>query len=321
MSKQFFKYLLTSLIIFTSILSLNSCNSAEDANVKHIRVGMNTWPGYEPFMLAKENNYLANSVHISRLDSATDVIKSFKSEIIDIACVTLDEALIYQDISGEDIKIITIMDFSTGGDVVIATKDIKTMKDLKGKVVGVESSALGSFMITRAVDKTDGLNINDINIINISYEHHEKEFINKNVDAVVTFEPVKTKLLKSGAHIIFDSTQIPGEIIDVMIVKTKTLKAKKQEIQALVDAWYKSVKYISTNTKDSMQKMADYEQINITEFIVAFDGIDVPSKEHNQIFFKLKLNTAIELMQRTLMKKHFIQNKTKPSSLYSDEFL
>ena len=188
LSNQFFK-LLFSIVFF---ILLSGCSINKD---KSIRLGMNTWPGYEPFILAKELNYLSENVYISRLDSATDVVKSFKSDIIDIACLTLDEAIVLQHNSNDDITIIATIDFSAGGDAIIANKTIKNMADLKGKKVGVESSALGAFMISRAVDLTPNLEINDIRIIDVGYEHHMEKFINKDIDAVVTFEPVKTKLL------------------------------------------------------------------------------------------------------------------------------
>ena len=317
---QFFKNILLVLSISFSAIFLNSCSSNED-EIKPLRIGMNTWPGYEPFVFAKEQGFLAENVKISRVASATDVIKSFKSDIIDVACITLDEAIILQNRSEEAIKIITIMDFSTGGDAVISKKEIKSMVELKGKRVGVESSALGAFMISRAVDLTPNLKMNDLKIINLGYEHQEAEFKKGNVDAVVTFEPVKTNLLQGNAHVIFDSTQIPGEILDVMVVKEKTILTKKTALQSLVNGWYKSIEYISNNQDKSLQKMAKYEHISYQEFKTAYNGIKVPSLIENSKFYKDKLDDTIIKINAILLEKKLITKSIIPKNIYTDQFL
>ena len=317
MLRRFFNYIfLATIILFTL-----GCSSQND-DLKPLRIGMNIWPGYEPFALAKENGFLDDNVKISRILSATDVMKAFKSDIIDVACITLDEALIYQDKNDEKIKIITIMDFSTGGDVLIAKKEIQSLKDLKGRLVGVESTALGLFMLTRILEFTPELSIDDLRIVNLEYGHHENEFLQDNIDAVITFEPVKTRLLQnSNAHVLFDSTKIPGEILDVMVVKEKAIKTKKNAIKSMVDGWYKSVDYISKNKAASISKMAGYENITTDEFKVAYQGIKVLSRDENIDFFESKLHKTIEKVERTLAEKMIIENKNLSKSLYSDLFL
>lgn len=319
-SNQFFKTILLAVSISFIVILLNACTS-NTQDVKSLRIGMNTWPGYEPFVFAKEKGYLQKNVYISRLDSATDTIKAFKSGIIDVACLTLDEAIILQNSIGEPIKIITILDFSTGADAIISTKEIKSMQDLKGKKVGVESSALGAFMLSRAVDSTPGLTMNDLNIVYISYENHETAFDKENIDAVVTFEPVKTNLLRRNTHVIFDSMQIPGEILDVMVVKEETILEKELALQLLVDGWYESIEHISRNLKSSLQIMAKYEYISYEEFKMAYKGIKTPSRDENKHIFNATLDDSISKISTILLKKKLIRKKINSKNLYSDKFI
>jgi NitT/TauT family transport system substrate-binding protein len=48
---------------------------------------------------------------------------------------------------------------------------------------------------------------------------------------------------------VFDSSQIPGEIIDMMVVNTKTLKDNPKLGKALVGAWYEIMSTMSKNDK------------------------------------------------------------------------
>ena len=320
---QLNQYFRSLFLIVAAALSLSvfiGCTSQKEIS-KPLRIGMNTWPGYEPFVLAKKHGFLAENVKISRVNSATDVIKAFKSDLIDIACLTLDEAIILQSKSDDNIKIIVVMDMSTGGDAVIARKDIGSMQDLKGGRIGVESSALGSFILSRAVDLTPGLSLNDLKVVNLSYEHHMTEFNKGNIDAVVTFEPVKTKLLKGYAHVLFDSSQIPGEILDVMIIKEKTIHTKKLAMQKVVKAWFKSVEYISKERKKSLNEMASYEGITFEEFKIAYTGISVPSLQANRDFFSTQLHTSIKRLNKILGEKKLVSKEIVPQDLYSDVFL
>ncbi|MCU7799406.1 MAG: ABC transporter substrate-binding protein [gamma proteobacterium symbiont of Lucinoma myriamae] len=316
---RFFNFIF--LIIIISMPLLSGCDTQNNEH-KVLRIGMNTWPGYEPLMLAKEKGFISKNIKISRVDSATDVIKALRSDLIDVACVTLDEAMMFQATSNEPIKIITIMTFSTGGDALIANKSISSMALLKGKRIGVESSALEAFMLSRAVDLTSGLHINELKIIITGYEHHEKEFQEGNIDAVVTFEPIKTKLLQNrNNHILFDSTQIPGEIIDVMIVKEKNILSKHDALQALINGWYKSIEYINKEPEQSMQMMASYEEISFNEFKTAYHGIKIPTRMETTEFYTNKLSHTITTTEKILLDKKLVHQKIIPEVLYSHQFL
>src|SRR5262245_18452013 len=44
-----------------------------------------------------------------------------------------------------------------------------------------------------------------------------------------------------GATLVFDSSKIPGEIIDLLVVKTETLKENPDLGKALVGIWYETI--------------------------------------------------------------------------------
>lgn len=57
----------------------------------------------------------------------------------------------------------------------------------------------------------------------LEVDEHEGAFGSGKVDAVVTFEPVRSRLLARGAVQIFDRRQIPGEIIHVLVMRTDAM--------------------------------------------------------------------------------------------------
>ena len=98
---------------------------------------------------------------------------------------------------------------------MLARPELKELKDIKGRRVGVESGALGAYVLARAL-QIAGLNRTDISVVSIPVPEQEQAFQGRRVDAVVTMEPNRTRLLAQGARQLFDSSQIPGEIVDVL---------------------------------------------------------------------------------------------------------
>jgi NitT/TauT family transport system substrate-binding protein len=70
----------------------------------------------------------------------------------------------------------------------------------------------------------------------------EAAYQTPDVKAVVTWNPIVQDLLKvPSAHKVFDSSQIPGEIMDLAIVNTATLKDNPDFARALVGIWYETM--------------------------------------------------------------------------------
>jgi NitT/TauT family transport system substrate-binding protein len=71
-------------------------------------------------------------------------------------------------------------------------------------------------------------------------------FVTPDVTAVVTWNPLLSEIDNiSGANLVFDSSKIPGEIIDIMMVNTTTLKDNPDFGKALVGAWYEMMGLMS----------------------------------------------------------------------------
>lgn len=315
-------YFIASFYLLVLGVFFTACQSKDDS--KYITVSMNTWPGYEPILLAKEKGYIRDNVKINRMDSATDVITAFHSGITDVAFVTLDEVLTLRDRIDYGIKIIAILDTSHGGDAILSQSHIKKLKDLKGKKVGVESTAIGAYLLLRAFSLNDEISLSDIEIVPMLYSKHEEAFINSAVDAVATFEPIKSALLKRKANVLFDSSQIPNEILDVMIVKDETIEAKGDEIKEMLSGWFESIEFLEKYHDKAMSMMAKYEGISSAEFNIAHGGLKVPNLSDNKKMLSLNngefLKHAIDL-EKFLLLNEMISKEDDLRKIITDGLL
>jgi len=309
------------LFFLSAVLLLNCCSEQQHT----LRVAHNNWPAYQPLSLAKDLGMLENNTEVIRIANTSDVLKAFKDDIIDIAAVTLDEALLLQSENAEPIMVILVLDISHGADVIIARSNIRSLNDLKGKRVGVESSALGAFMLSRALSVGSNLNFSDLNILPLTHDKHFDSFINNEIDVVVTFEPVKSLLLaQSGSHVIFDSSRIAGEIVDVLVTKQRTAELKHAAIKKLVDAYFSTIQHINDNPDQTNARMAFYQGMSKSEFMASKKGISIPDLTTNRkllIGEQKGIKKTIDSLAKVLLNQRIISHWDKNKVMVSHQFL
>lgn len=246
-----------------------------------LRIGTNTWPGYEPLYLARELNYLdKNKIRLIEYTSTSQVLKAYKNGLLDAAALTLDEAITLLD-QGEQPRIVLVMDISNGGDVILGQASVKNMADIKGKRIGVEHTALGAYFLSRAIEVSH-INKSDITIVPVEAHQHERFFTDKKIDALVTFDPVRSILLSQGANKLFDSSQIPGEIVDVLVVRSSKLPAFKKQIEHLKNSWFQALKTMNDQPAKSAEIMSKRLKISSEEVLKAYDEMLFPGREENE---------------------------------------
>ncbi|MAD90352.1 MAG: hypothetical protein CMK64_11665 [Pseudoalteromonas sp.] len=256
-------------LLITICLFLISCTEHTQAP---LRIGTNTWPGYEPlYVTQKKSSEFLNKIKFIEYRNASQVLNGIINNSIDVAAVTLDEAVKIKAL-GYDIQVVWVIDESYGADALISMNS-ETIEALKGKKIGVETSALGAYFLRRFLENKQ-LEKNDFEIVNLEVNRHLDAIKQGTVDAVLTFDPVKSKLLESGATNLFDSTQIPGEIIDVLIVNRANFSTQQQvTLSQFLKAHARTVIAINSNIKPYYHSLNNRLNLSETQFFDSFSQI------------------------------------------------
>jgi NitT/TauT family transport system substrate-binding protein len=245
-----------------------------------LRIGTNVWIGSEPLYLARElGRFDPAAVQLVEYPSASEVLRAFRNQAIDGMVISLDE-LFGLAADGLDPRIITIVDVSHGADVVVGRGGMKSMTDLKGKSVAVESGALGAFVLSRAL-ALSGMQASDVNVVHLESNEQPSAFEKGQVDGAVTFDPYRAQFLRAGAKILFDSTQIPGEIVDLLAVRASAIEKRPKAVQALLTGWFAAIDYMARDPKDAAHRMGVRQQTSGEQFLEAQKGLHVPSRDEN----------------------------------------
>ena len=110
------------------------------------------------------------------LKRASEVLRAYRNQAIDGMVISLDE-LFGLAVDGFQPRIILVVDVSHGADVVVGRPGMRTMRDLKGKSVAVESSALGAFVLSRAL-ALNGMQASDVNVVHLESNEQPDAFAN-----------------------------------------------------------------------------------------------------------------------------------------------
>ena len=300
--------------MFIALIVFASCRSEPQTPM---RIGTIVWPGYEPIYLAQGLNYFdSDLIQPVAFTSSTDVMTAFRNKTIEAGAFTLDEALTLAQFD-PDVSIVLVVDISHGADVILGRPGITSMKDLRGKRIGLETTAVCAYTLARALQK-NGLKQNELNIVNLNINEHESAFKQRKIEAIVTFEPVRTKLLASGARILFDSSQIPNEIVDVIAVRKDYLKKQSDVVGRFINGWFRALVYLKEHSSGAAEMMKGRLQLNRDEVLASYNGLRLPDR--NEVSRLLSgnnpqlLDTARNI-QTMMLEQRLLIKKTDVSQL------
>ena len=167
-------------------------------------------------------------------------INLYTSGRYDGVTMTNMDALTIPAASGKDSTSLFITDYSNGNDAVVL-KNGESMSDIADRDVYLVQYSVSHYTLARALEKSD-MSERDINTVNTSDADIVGVFEQSGVDAVTAWNPQLREIAEhSDASVVFDSSEIPGEILDMMVVDTETLEAHPELGKSLTGAWYETL--------------------------------------------------------------------------------
>jgi len=262
-----------NLVFLLLSLCLAGCNASTPQPLK---VGSIAWAGYAPLFVAEHNGeFSAADIRLTTVPSSTDVLRLLESGLIDVGALTLGEALTALA-HGLDLKVILIMDYSNGADVLVAQPNIRTLAELKGKRVAKEPTVIASVMLSMALAKA-GLTLQDVSVRKLYAHDHLKAFAKGKVDAVITYAPYDQALLHQGGKRLFDSSQIPGVIVDVLAVRKDSLQSKGEALETLIGQFYAAETFMREHPAEAASIIAAKAGITPAEVSESLHGLRYPN--------------------------------------------
>lgn len=242
---------LTSLafrsIIGASLLALAITAPAHAAPKKDFKVAWSIYVGWMPWGYAADTGIVKKwadkygiTIEVKQFNDYVESVNQYTAGSFDAVTITNMDALSIPAAGGIDTTAVVMGDFSNGNDAVIL-KNKADLAAIKGQKINLVEFSVSHYLLARALESKQ-LAEKDIKVVNTSDADLAAAYKTSDVTAVVTWNPIVSEILASpGATKVFDSSQIPGEIMDLMVANTAVLKDNPNFGKALVGIWYETI--------------------------------------------------------------------------------
>jgi NitT/TauT family transport system substrate-binding protein len=224
------------------------------------RVAWSHYTGWEPWGYAEQAGILKKwadkydiDIELTLVNDYIESINLYTAGKFDACAMTNMDALTIPAVGGIDSEAVIVGDFSNGNDGIVMKKG-STVADLKGRTVNLVELSVSHYLLARALDM-NGLSERDVKLVNTSDADIAALFISDKNGAAVTWNPPLMQARNAeGAKLVFDSSGIPGEIIDLMVVRSNAPDSLKL---ALNGAWYETLA-VMTGKDAAAEKAIEY---------------------------------------------------------------
>jgi NitT/TauT family transport system substrate-binding protein len=196
------------------------------------------------------------TIQVTQLNDYVESLNQYTAGKFDGCTMTNMDALTVPAAGGVDSTALIAGSYSNGNDGIVLKGAGKTMKDIKGQNVNLVQFSVSHYLLARGLDAA-GLRERDVKVVNTSDADIVGAFGTPKVTSVVTWNPQLAGVAATpGSTMVFDSSKVPGEIIDLMVVNTATLKDNPALGKALTGAWFEVMAMMKAKDKDALTHMA-----------------------------------------------------------------
>jgi len=260
------------------------------AMAEPLKIGYSDWPGWVAWEVGVEKGWFKEEgvdVKFEWFDYVASM-DAFAAGKLDAVGMTNGDALVTGSTGAQSVMAI-INDYSNGNDMIVAKPGLTSIKQLKGKKIGVEVGFVGHLLLLNALEKA-GLSEADVELVNVPTNETPQVLASGDVDAIVAWQPSSGIALTQvpGSKAIYTSADEPGLIYDVLSVSPQSYATDKAKWAKVAKVWYRIVDYIKdpkTNA-DAISIMASRVGLTPAEYKGFVKGTNILTLDEAKAFYK-----------------------------------
>lgn len=290
-----------------------------------LKIGYSDWPGYTVLEVAKQKGWFKEAgvdVELAWFDYLPS-LDAFSAKKVDAVCVVATDALV-NGANGAKSKVIALLDYSEGSDMIIGKPGINSIKDLKGQKVGVELTLVEHLLLLRALE-ANGMKQSDVELVGTPTNETPQTLASGKVAAIGAWYPVSGQALKqvAGSKKLYTSAEAKGLIFDVLAVDPTSFAKHKDDWEKVVKVYYKCVDYLKdpATADDAVKIMSAKVGADAKEYAQAVPGTHFLTLAEAKTAFKKGDGLDSVYGSMTLGNKFNIANKVYKVSQKPDNYL
>ncbi len=288
-----------------------------------VAIGISGWTGYAPLTLAKEAGIFKKHGVDATLKKIPVTERHLAIASGDVQCAaTTIETFVTWNANGVPITQVVWLDKSYGADGLVARNSIASIKDLKGKTVGVQGPGSSPHFGLAWMLRKNGLTMKDITVATMSPQAAAQAFIAGQNDAAFTYEPYLSSVReKPEAGKILATTIDYPMVMDTFGCTPKFIKENPKAVQAMVNAYFEALELMKSQPAKSNEIMgADVKQ-TAEQFAKSASYLRWQDKAANQKFFAGELQAFAKEAAALLLETGTIKSVPDASTFIDASFI
>jgi NitT/TauT family transport system substrate-binding protein len=214
-------------------------------------------------------------IDVVQINDYIESINQYTAGQFDGCTMTNMDALTIPAAGGVDSTALIIGDFSNGNDGIVLKGADKKLADIKGQRVNLVELSVSHYLLARALDSVE-MSERDVTVVNTSDADLVGVFNASDVTSTVTWNPLLSEITAiPDTTKVFDSSDIPGEIIDLLVVNTETLEANPAFGKALTGAWYEIMAKMQAGDEEALTMMAEASGTDLAGYQAQLDATNM----------------------------------------------
>ncbi len=263
-----------------------SDTKSKDGKLTEVTLGTTSWPTNMFYYLADEKGFFEENgvkVKIQDFSSTTESTNAFVGGKLDFVTFASSETISPFE-EGADYKIVMESDKSNGCEGLVATSDIKSIKDLKGKTVATQMYSVDHMLLLTLLNN-NGMSQDDINLVDMSIQEAGNAFVAGQCDAACIWDPYFSQAKAAGGNVLFSSADNPDLITDVLGASSDMCENHPDAVKGVIKGFMEAVDYWKSNPDESNEYMGKKLGVDADEFKSEMDGLIIPTMDEEVTAF------------------------------------
>lgn len=281
-------------------------------------IGTVVWAGYGPFYVADKLDLYEQfglDVELQFFNDPALLPSAMAGGAVDGAMLTYDQ-VVGSVAKGLKHRVVMPIDFSNGGDAIVADKSVTSIADFKGKQVGYNPLSPSDFLLAYAL-QVNGMTEKDIKAVNMTPEGIPSAMASGSLPVGVTYEPNVSQILGMAGgdkfHVVYSSKDAPGLITDVLAFDEKMIKAEPAAITAMIKGYQAGLEYMQAHPDESAEIIGKVLGVSAAEAREQMEGVyNIPLDEMAKNFTESEETTSF-YGSGAVIADLLVKNKQIPS--------
>ena len=289
-----------------------------------IRIGYQLGINHTLLIVAKQKGWFEEEfkndgikLEYSQFTSGPPMIESFAGEKLDFGQVG-DQPAIQARANSIDVRAIGIYASGYKGDGLIVPNgsDIKSIKDLKGKKVGITVGSTGHRLLYLFLESA-GLKPSDVKEVNLQPADIKTAIATKSIDAAVTWEPwISTVEVEGIGHKVVDATGVKFGVNNIIVTGAFAEKYPKI-VERVLKVYVKSEKWVKENPDKAIDLVATDTKMKREILAKSFPNVTFDLRITDEVTKSLNQTIKILRDNNTIRKDVKIEDLVDSSYLKS----